>query len=120
MDLRSVFAAKSGIARAGTSWRSFLRKREPEAPKGCVLAARAILVLAGVLFTFEGVLLVTAGCVSVSWGFILLGAAIVLASLGVVWIGIQPGRDGVCNAAVALVAELLARILGSQPISPEE
>ena len=110
--MRSLLAVKHEASKRWSALRSALRRRAPQAPKGLVIVARIILVLAGLLFFTEALLLLTAGWMSISSGLILLGSALVLGSLGLVWLGIERSRGEIRNAPVVLVAELLSRILG--------
>lgn len=112
LDIRSLLADKAEASKRWPSLAFMLRRREPQAPKGFVIAARGILVLAGLLFFAEGILLLTAGCMSLSFGLILLGVALALASVGLAWLGVERIRDDTCNTPVVLVAEFLSRILG--------
>lgn len=89
-----------------------LRGREPKASKGCVVAARVVVVLAGLLFAAFGALLIWGGWDDSSWEMIGGGAVIVLPSLGLIWSAITSNPGDVGEAAVILVSELLSGMFG--------
>ena len=103
---------KSETSSRGTLARLGLRKREPRASKGFILAARIIVGLAGLLFAAIGALLIASGSESPSWAMICGGVVIVLPSLLLVWAGLISNRSDVCDAAVVLVADFLFGIFG--------
>jgi hypothetical protein len=112
LELRAWLAATIEAVKRCPSLSSILRKREPQAPKGLVIAARIIMILAGVLFFTEAVLLLTAGWMNISLGLILIGSALAFISLGLVWLGGQRSCDDTCNKPLVWIAEFLTRIIG--------
>ena len=92
--------------------RVVLRRREPRASKGCIIAARGVVIVVGVYFAAVGAFILSAGCLSASWGSILAGVVIIPVSLHLAWSGITRIRENACSPAVAFVAEFLSRFSG--------
>lgn len=108
----SLAAFKSEAPKRRPSLRAMLREREPQAPNGCILAARAAVILAGLCFVVVGIMVLAAGCLEPSWVSIVMGLLIESASLPLIWSGLPHNRSNTCNPTVVFVAEFFSRICG--------
>jgi len=109
MDIRHLVPKAPTRTRVS---RLLLRRRQAQANKSHILAARATVVLVGLSFAATGAMLMAAGFMSAAWGLAVAGGLIVPVCLALVWSGIAPTADNLCNPPVAFVAEFFTRIWG--------